>query len=133
MRDANLDLSRMLLRKLRFSKSLGSIPSRASTPLIGKLMKVNTLRFGEFSPGEAPSASKRVADGAPQESRIQTMSLVLESLWLFYEAMHSGKPLSCGDERLAQMRAALKNPPRSSDCSRESLVAAETGGISKRL
>jgi hypothetical protein len=37
---------------------------------------------------------------------------VLESLWLFYEAMRSGKPLACGDERLAQMRAALKNPAR---------------------
>ena len=74
-------------------------------------MNLETVRFGEFSRGEASSASKRVADAAP-ESRIQTMSLVLESLWLFYEAMRSGKPLACGDERLAQMRAALKSPPR---------------------
>jgi hypothetical protein len=75
-------------------------------------MNLDTLRFGELSPGEAPLASKRVGAGARPESRIQTLSLVLESLWLFYEAMRSGKPLACGDERLAQMRAALKNPPR---------------------
>jgi hypothetical protein len=51
-------------------------------------------------------------DAARRESRIQTLSLVLESLWLFYEAMRSGKPLACGDERLAQIRAALKGSRR---------------------
>jgi hypothetical protein len=121
--------------KGRVCKALfdGSIPSRASTPLIGKLMKVDTLRFGELSPGEAPSAPKRVADGARPESRIQTLSLVLENLWLFYEAMHSGKPLACGDERLAQIRAALKHSPGRSDCSCEASLSTETGCISKRL
>jgi hypothetical protein len=82
-------------------------------------MNLDTLRFGELSPGEAPSASKRVGAGARPESRIQTLSLVLESLWLFYEAVHSGKPLACGDERLAQIRAALKNSPGRGDWSRE--------------
>ncbi len=77
-----------------------------------RLMNVDTLRFGELSPGEAPLASKRVGTGARPESRIQTLSLVLESLWLFYEAMRSGKPLACGDERLAQIRAALKKSPK---------------------
>jgi hypothetical protein len=72
-------------------------------------MNLDTLGFGELSPGEAPSASKRVAAVARPNSRIQTLSLVLESLWLFYEAMRSGKPLACGDERLAQMRTALKS------------------------
>jgi hypothetical protein len=75
-------------------------------------MNLDTVRFGEFSPVEAPSASKRLVDAARPESRIQTLSLVLESLWLFYEAMRCGKPLACGDERLAQLRAALKNLPR---------------------
>lgn len=98
-----------------------------------RLMNVDTLRFGELSPGEAPSGPKRVADGAQPESRIQTLSLVLESLWLFYEAMHSGRPLACGDERLAQIRAALKNTPGRSDCSCEASLSTETGGISKRL
>jgi hypothetical protein len=92
-------------------------------------MNLDTLRFGEPS----PAASKRVGAGARPESRIQTLSLVLESLWLFYEAMRSGKPLPCGDERLAQIRAALKNPSKRSDCSREASLATEPGGISKRL
>jgi hypothetical protein len=70
-------------------------------------MNLDTVRFGELSRGEAPSASKRVGAGARPESRIQTVSLLLESLWLFYEAMRSGRPLACGDERLAQIRAAL--------------------------
>ena len=70
-----------------------------------RLMNADTLRFGELSPGEASSASKDADDGARPESRIQTLGLVLESLWLFYEAMRSGKPLASGDERLAQMGA----------------------------
>lgn len=77
-----------------------------------RLINVDTLGFGELSSREAPSASQRVAHGARTESRIQTLSLVLESLWLFYEAMRSGKPLACGDERLAQIRAALKSSPK---------------------
>jgi len=96
-----------------------------------RLMNADTLRFRELSPGETPSASKRVGDGARPESRIQTLSLVLESLWLFYEAMRSGKPLASGDERLAQMRAALNNPPRRRDRSREASLSTEIGGISK--
>jgi hypothetical protein len=74
-------------------------------------MNLDTLEFGELSAAEARPASKRVADAARPASRIQSLSLVLESLWLFYEAMRSGKPLACGDERLAQMRAALKDLP----------------------
>jgi len=79
-------------------------------------MNLDTVRFGELS----PPASKRAAAAARPESRIQTLSLVLESLWLFYEAMRSGKPLACGDERLAQMRAALKSLPPKNDYSGES-------------
>jgi hypothetical protein len=77
-----------------------------------RLINVDTLRFGELSPGEARPVSKLVAHGTRPESRIQTLSLVLESLWLFYEAMRSGKPLPCGDEKLAQIRAALKSSPK---------------------
>ncbi len=78
-----------------------------------RLMNVETVRFGELSPAEGPSASHRVVDAAWFTNCMQTLSLVLESLWLFYEAMRAGKPLACGDERLAQMRAALKNPSSS--------------------
>jgi hypothetical protein len=74
-----------------------------------RLMNLETLRFGELSPGESPAASKRVAHVAQTESRIQTLSLVLENLWLFYEAMRSGKPLAGGDARLAQIRSAWKS------------------------
>jgi hypothetical protein len=74
-----------------------------------RLMNPDTLRFGELSPGETPSASKRASVGARPESSIQTLSLVLEGLWLFYEAMRSGKPLARGDETLAQIKAALKS------------------------
>ncbi len=77
-----------------------------------RLTNVDTLGFGELSPVEARSASKRLAIGARPDSRIQTLSLVLENLWLFYEAMRSGKPLPSGDERLAQLRAALKTSPK---------------------
>jgi hypothetical protein len=72
--------------------------------------RLDTVRFGELAPGDARSFSRRVAHAARPDSRIQTFSMVLESLWLFYEAMRSGKPLACGDERLAQMRAALRIP-----------------------
>ena len=74
------------------------------------LMNVDTVRFGELSAVETPSALHRVADPAWFTNRMQTLSLVLESLWLFYEAMRAGKPLASGEERLTQMRAALKIP-----------------------
>ncbi len=58
-----------------------------------RLMNVNldTLRFGELSPGEAPSASKRVVAGAQPESRIQTLSLVLGELVAFLRGDAFGK------------------------------------------
>jgi hypothetical protein len=76
-----------------------------------RLVNVEMLRFDEPSRVETRSDSKRVGNEARLGHRIQTLGLVLESLWLFYEAMHSGKPLACGEERLAQLRAALKSAP----------------------
>jgi hypothetical protein len=103
---------------MHFADEKGSTRKMAAE--LERLMNVNmnldTVRFGELS----HPASKRAAAAARPESRIQTLSLVLESLWLFYEAMRSGKPLACGDERLAQMRAALKSPPKKNDYSGES-------------
>jgi hypothetical protein len=91
-------------RATHFANEKGSTRKMAAE--LERLMNVNldTVRFGELS----PPASKRAAAAARPESRIQALSLVLECLWLFYEAMRTGKPLACGDERLAQMRAALK-------------------------
>jgi hypothetical protein len=83
-------------------------------------MNLDTVQFGELSPGGAPKVLKRVVDGARPESGMQTLSLVLESLWLFYEAMRSGKPLACGDERLAQIQEALKGPSKKKQLSARS-------------
>ena len=74
-----------------------------------RLMSVDALRFDELSPVEAPSKSKRTGEEARPEQLMQTLGLVLENLWLFYEAMRSGKPLACGDEKLEQIRTALKS------------------------
>jgi hypothetical protein len=55
---------------------------------------------------------KRLVSEARLETRIQSLMLVLERLWLFYEAMRSGKPLAGGDQLLAQMGNALEDPTR---------------------
>lgn len=39
------------------------------------------------------------------ETRFQP--LLLERLWMFYEAMRSGKPIGNSDEMLAEVREAL--------------------------
>ena len=75
-------------------------------------MKLNEMRFHELSTAEAWSTSKRVHAGAWAGGRIQSLSLALESLWMFYEAMRSGKPLASGDERLTLIKAALKSSPK---------------------
>jgi hypothetical protein len=40
---------------------------------------------------------------------MQNLGVVLERLWRFYEAMHSGKPLQNSDEVLPEMATALKS------------------------
>ena len=74
-----------------------------------RLINVDTLQFDRYCNGPAVSAPNHLDGGARPESRIHSLTLVLESLWVFYEAMRSGKPLTCGDERLAQIRAALRS------------------------
>jgi hypothetical protein len=51
--------------------------------------------------------------GVPQ--RMQNLGVVLERLWRFYEAMHSGKPLQDGDKVLPQMGTALRGAIRPGD------------------
>lgn len=48
-------------------------------------------------------------------SRRRDLAIVLEHLWKFYEAMRSGKPVSDGDERLAQIGVALRNSAGNSE------------------
>ena len=50
--------------------------------------------------------------GVPQ--RMQNLGVVLERLWRFYEAMHSGKPLQNSDE-VPQMGTALRKAIRPGD------------------
>ena len=47
--------------------------------------------------------------------RMQSLGAVLERLWRFYEAMHSGKPLKNSEEILPQMGNALKNAAKPGD------------------
>lgn len=49
------------------------------------------------------------AVGTDLENRFYWLSIVLERMWLFYEAMRSGKPLTNSDEIMAQVGTALRN------------------------
>jgi hypothetical protein len=52
--------------------------------------------------------SGHAADGLRLPERMQNLGVVIERLWRFYEAMHSGKPVQNIDEVLPQMGTALK-------------------------
>ena len=77
-----------------------------------KLADAETLHVSSFCENTPASALKRLATEARLKTRIHSLTLVLERLWLFYEAMRSGKPLAGGDELLAQMGSALKDATR---------------------
>jgi hypothetical protein len=77
-----------------------------------KLADAETLHVSSFYETAPASAFKRLVGEARLETRIQSLTLVLERLWLFYEAMRTGKPLAGGDELLAQMGSALKDATR---------------------
>lgn len=47
--------------------------------------------------------------------RLQDLAVVVERLFIFYEAMRTGKPVADGDELLAQVRAALTRSTISGD------------------
>lgn len=80
-----------------------------------RLSEVETLQSGRNCEGEPPSAPKYLAREARPQSRVQSMTIVLERLWLFYEAMRQGKPLTEADQMLAQIGTILKDAtkPRS--------------------
>jgi hypothetical protein len=77
-----------------------------------RLADTETLQASSFYESAPASALKRLVSEARLETRIQSLTLVLERLWLFYEAMRTGKPLAGGDELLAQMASALKDATR---------------------
>ncbi len=59
--------------------------------------------------GEPPSAPMHLAEEVRLQSRIQSLAIVFERLWLFYEAMRSGMPLTNADQVLAQVGSALRS------------------------
>jgi hypothetical protein len=82
---------------------------------LARLSEVEILRSGRICEGEPPSTPKHLAREARPESRIQSLTIVLERLWLFDEAMRQGKPLTNADQMLAQIGTIIKDAtkPRS--------------------
>jgi hypothetical protein len=62
--------------------------------------------------GEPLIAAKSQVAKAEREIRFQSLGIILERLWMFYEAMRSGKPIGNSDEMLAEVRGALMKARR---------------------
>ncbi len=62
--------------------------------------------------GEPPSTARRLGHEVRHESRLQSLTIVFERMWLFYEAMRSGTPLNDADQLLAQVGTALRSATR---------------------
>jgi hypothetical protein len=87
-------------------------------------------------PSFGPVGRERLAEAEPRiakaelETRFQNLALLLERLWMFYEAMRSGKPIENSDEMLAEVRGALTKVKKAtaskfdSDHDRSNLVPA---------
>jgi hypothetical protein len=89
-----------------------------------KLADAETLHVSSFCESAPASALKRLVSETRLETRIHSLTLVLERLWLFYEAMRSGKPLARGDELLIQMGSALKDATRTKHSSQDEEFAS---------
>ena len=77
----------------------------------GSLSQLDTFHSlsipsSEFVPRSGASAERL-------RNRMQDLSIVVERLFTFYEAMRTGKPLADGDDMLAQVRTALARSTRS--------------------
>ncbi len=57
--------------------------------------------------GEPLAGAKPQVAKAEREVCFQNLGIVLERLWMFYEAMRSGKAIGNSDKMLAEMRGAL--------------------------
>jgi hypothetical protein len=73
-----------------------------------RLSEAEILESARLCKGNQASISTRRAGEAEPENRLQCLAIVLERLWLFYQAMRSGKPLANADEMLAQVGTALR-------------------------
>lgn len=77
------------------------------------------LQSHRICEGEPPFAPKHLAPEARPESRIQNLTIVLEHLRLFYEAIRQGEPLTEADQMLAQLGRAMRDATktrRTSNC-----------------
>jgi hypothetical protein len=73
-----------------------------------RLSEAEILESARLCEGKQASISTRRAGEAEPENRLQCLAIVLERLWLFYQAMRSGKPLTNADEMLAEVGTALR-------------------------
>jgi hypothetical protein len=75
---------------------------------VAELQRV--IKFPTFEPVESRSswAEAKQKDDLRVSERMRNLGVVLERLWRFYEAMHSGKPLRNSALVLPQMATALK-------------------------
>jgi len=58
--------------------------------------------------GKNHAKQHRAIGNARLSARFQSLGLVLERLWIFHEAMRTGRPLERSDEMLAEVGNALK-------------------------
>jgi hypothetical protein len=64
-------------------------------------------------PTIGPVGSERPAESKPRIAKaqldvlFQTMGVLLERLWVFYQAMRNGRPIGNSDEMLAEMRGVF--------------------------
>jgi hypothetical protein len=79
----------------------------------GRLSQLDT--FHSLSMPSSGLAPGRGAVAWRLRSRLHDLSIVVERLFTFYEAMRTGKPVADGDEMLAQVRTALARSTMSRD------------------
>ena len=79
----------------------------------GRLSQLDTLHSLPIP--SSGLVSKRRAAAGRLGSRLQDLSIVVERLFTFYEAMRTGTPVAKGDEMLAQVRTALARSTRPKD------------------
>lgn len=98
---------------------------------LARLSEVEILPSGRICEGEPPSAPTYLASEARPESRVQSLTIILERLWLFYEAMRQGKPLTDADQMLAQIGTILKDAtkPRSDSAGARQSATTEANNI----
>lgn len=79
----------------------------------GRLSQLDT--FPSLAMPSSGLAPRRRPVAGRLRGRLQDLAVVVERLFIFYEAMRTGKPVADGDELLAQVRAALTRSTISGD------------------